>query len=96
MKQKIEDLLKQAKQIMGDGADFIIVAHKDGQCGATIHGGTDKVAEAIFSCMHQPNNPIGPVLYHIIKSNVLNILSNPSPFANNLIDQIEKILPDDE
>lgn len=33
MKQKTEELLKKAKEIMGEGSDFLIIAHKDGQCG---------------------------------------------------------------
>lgn len=84
MKQKTEELLKKAQEIMGEGADFLIIAHKDGQCGAVAHGDTDTIAQAIFSCMHQPDNPIGQTLYRIIQLNVTNILANPSPYANGL------------
>ena len=63
---------------------------------AVAHGQADTIAYAIFSCMHQPNNPIGQTLYRIIKLNVKNILRNPSLFANDLIDTIESILPEDE
>lgn len=96
MKQKTEELLKQAQQIMGEDSDFLIIAHKEGQCGAVAHGETDNIAQAIFSCMHQPNNPIGQTLYRIIKLIVLNTLRNPSPYATDLINVIDQALPDDE
>lgn len=84
MKQKTEELLKKAQEIMGEGSDFLIIAHKDGQCGAVAHGETDTIAQAIFSCMHQPDNPIGQTLYRIIQLIVTNILANPSPYARSL------------
>ena len=84
MKQKTKELLKKAQEIMGEGSDFLIIAHKEGQCGAVAHGDTDTIAQAIFSCMHQPDNPIGQTLYRIIQLNVTNILANPSPYANRL------------
>ena len=84
MKKKTEELLKKAQEIMGEGSDFLIIAHKDGQCGAVAHGDTDTIAQAIFSCMRQPDNPIGQTLYRIIQLNVTNILANPSPYANGL------------
>lgn len=96
MNQKTEKLLEQAKLIMGDDADFLIIAHKNGQCGAVAHGETDNIAQSIFSCMHQPNNPIGQTLYRIINLNVANMLRNPSPLAGHMIDTINNILPEDE
>lgn len=96
MKQKTENLLEQAKQIMGDESDFIIIAHQNGQCGAVSHGETDNIAQAIFSCMHQPNNPIGQALYRIIKLNVMNMLRNPSAFSCDMIEMIDQILSDNE
>lgn len=96
MKQKTEELLKKAQQIMGDDSDFLIIAHKDGQCGAVAHGETDNIAQAIFSCMHQPNNPIGSTLYRIIKLNVMNMLRNPSIYAKDMLDSIDLIIPDNE
>lgn len=96
MKQKTEHLLDQARQIMGDDADFFIIAHKKDKCGAVAHGNTDTIAQAIFSCMHNPGNPIGATMYRIIKLNVMNILKSPSPYALDLIDTINSILPDNE
>ena len=85
MEQEIEELLKKAQEIMGEGSDFLIVTHKDGQCGAIAHGKTDTIAQTIFSCMHQPDNPIGQILFRIIQLNVTNILTNPSsPYVNRL------------
>lgn len=96
MERKTNELLKQATEIMGQEADIIIIAHKNGQCGAVTHGSTDNIAQAIFSCMHQPNNPIGQAIYRIIKLNVMNMLANPSPYAVDLTESITNILPEDD
>lgn len=96
MEQKTQKLLEKAEKIMGKEADILLVTHNDGQCGAVTHGSTDNIAQAIFSCMHQPNNPIGQVFYRIIKLIVLNILSNPSPYAGDLLDAINNVLPDND
>lgn len=95
MEKRTNELLQQAEEIMGQDVDLLILAHKDGQCGAVIHGNADKIAEAIFSCMHQPNNPIGQALYGIIKQNMANILGNPSSFAVDLLKTINDVLPDE-
>lgn len=95
MEKKTNKLLEQATMIMGQEADILIIAHKDEQCGAVTHGNTDNIAQAIFSCMHQPDNPIGQAIYRIIKLNVMNILANPSPYAVNLTESITNILPED-
>lgn len=94
MEHKTQKLLERAEKIMGKDADILILSHIDGKCGAVTHGSTENIAQAIFSCIHQPNNPIGKVIYRIIKLNVMNILNNPSPFAGDLIDAINSILPD--
>lgn len=94
MEQKTQKLLEKAEKIMGKESDLLILAHNDGQCGAVTHGSTDNIAQAIFSCMHQPDNPIGQVFYRIIKLIVLNILNNPSPYADDLINSINNILPE--
>lgn len=98
MEQKTQRLLEKAEKIMGKDADILILSHTNGKCGAVTHGSTENIAQAIFSCMHQPNHPIGQVLYRIVKLNVMNILNNPSPFAGDLIDAINNILsnPDEE
>lgn len=96
MENRTNQLIKKATEIMGDDADILIIAHKDGKCGAVCHGSTDNVAHAIFSCIHQKNEPISKVLYRIVKLNVMNIISNPSPYAENILDSITSILPDDE
>lgn len=96
MKQKTEELLKKAQEIMGDESDFLIIAHKEGQCGAVAHGDSDTVAQAIFSCMHQPGDPIGQTLYRIIKLNVINMLRNQSIYAKDMLDSIDLIIPDNE
>lgn len=96
METKTNNLLREAKKIMGEDADIFIISHKDGQCGAVTHGKSDNIAQAIFACMHQPNNPIGAAIYRIIKLNVMNMISNDSPYSADLLQSINSILPDDE
>lgn len=93
MKQKIGKLSELANEILGEDSEYLIITHKNGKCSAVAHGQTDKIAEAVFSCMHQFSSPLGKPLYHIIKSNALNILRNPSPFTQDLISRIENALP---
>lgn len=96
MENKTNELLQEALQIMGNDSDLLILCHKNEQCGAVIHGETYKVAQTIFSCIHQPGNPTGQALYEMIKLIVVNILRNPSPFAQNLIDTINNVIPDED
>ena len=37
METKTNDLLREAKEIMGKDADIFIISHKEGQCGAVTH-----------------------------------------------------------
>lgn len=96
METKTNKLLKGAKEIMGENADMLIISHQNEKCGAVTHGNVDNIAKAIFSCMHQPNNPIGTAIYRIIKLNVLNIISNESPYSADLIRSINSILSEHE
>lgn len=95
MEKRTNELLQKAIDIMGQDSDLLIIAHKEGQCGAVVHGGTGNIAQAIFSCIHQPDNPTGNSLYQMIKLNAVNILKNPSPYAIDLIDAINNIIPDE-
>lgn len=93
MEEEINKLLEKAMEIMGDDTDIMIITHKDGKCGAVLHGDTDKLAEGIFSSIHHPG-PLGQSLYRIIKLNTMNLLSNPSPYAVNLSESIVNTLPE--
>ena len=95
MEEKTKRLLDKAQSIMGKETDLLIISHKDGQCGAVSHGNTDNIAQALFSCMHQPGNPIGQAIYRIIKLNAMNILSNPSPYAVDLSEAIVNLIPEE-
>ena len=96
METKTDNLLQEAKKIMGKNADIFIISHKDGQYSAVTHGDSDNIAQAIFSCMHQPNNPIGAAIYRILKLNLMNMIANNSPYSADLLQSINSILPDDE
>lgn len=96
METRTDNLLQEAKKIMGKNADIFIISHKDGQCSAVTHGDSDNIAQAIFSCMHQPNNPIGAAIYRILKLNAMNMIANNSPYSADLLQSINSILPDDE
>lgn len=96
METKTNKLLQEAKGIMGEDADMFIISHQQGQCSAVTHGNADNIAKAIFSCMHQPNNPIGMAIYRIIKLNVMNIISNQSSYSADLLNSINSIFPENE
>lgn len=91
MEKKVNDLLQESLNILGEDSDIMIIAHKKGQCGAVIHGSIDNNAKAIFACIHQPNNKIGAALYRILKLNVMNLLSNPTPYGQDLVNSISQI-----
>ena len=88
MEQKTNELLEQAIQIMGEDADIMIVTHKNGQCGAVIHGNVDNCAQAVFACMHQSDDQVGNAMYRIVKLNAMNLFTNPTPYGQDLADSI--------
>lgn len=90
MEQKTNELLEQAIQIMGEDADIMIVTHKNGQCGAVIHGNVDNCAQAVFACIHQTDDKVGNAVYRIVKLNAINLLTNPTPYGQDLSDSIEE------
>lgn len=96
MKEKTNNLLQKALEVMGDNSDILIIAHKDGKCGAVVHGSNDTIAQAIFACMHQPGNAIGTALYQILRLNAMNIVGNNSKFASDLMNSIIQAMPKDE
>lgn len=91
MEQKINQLLEKALKLFGEDADITVIVHKDGQCGAMIHGTVDNNAKAMFACMHQQNQNIGNALYRILKLNLLNIIGNISPFMTDLLESIKQV-----
>lgn len=92
MEEKINELLNQVFNIVGEDSDVTIIIHKDDKCGTLLHGSADNNARSVFSCMHQSNNKIGEALYRIVKLNALNILTNPSPFSEDLLDSVKKAI----
>lgn len=94
MEKKTNELLEQALKIMGEDSDIMIIAHKNGQCGSVIHGSIDRNAQAMFACMHQEDEKVGNAVYRIIKLNAINLVTNPSPYAQDLMCSIEKAIDD--
>ena len=94
MEQKTNDLLQKALQIVGEDSDIMIILHKEGQCGAVVHGSIDNNAKALFACVHQPNNKIGEALYRILKLNVINLITNPTPYGQDLVDSLNRMAED--
>lgn len=92
METRIDKLQEQVTKIMGQDADFLIVAHKDGRFGTIKHGNTDNISQALFSCMYQQNNPIGKAIYRIVKLYVMNLFANSSPYAAKLTRSITNII----
>lgn len=91
MEEKVNELLKEAFNLMGEDSDIVIIAHKDGKCASIIHGSVEINARSIFSFIHRPEDKVGQALYRILKLNVLNILGNNSPLSHDLIDSINDL-----
>lgn len=50
MDKQIKKLNKKAAEILGDNADYIIIAHKNGQCGGAARGDISNIAQAFSHC----------------------------------------------
>lgn len=98
MEDNIKNFLEKIQGELGQDADYLIMAFKNenGYIGA--NGSIDVIAQAIFNCIHDPDNPYREVLYRIIALNVENIIRNVgvSEFASPLIEIIDKALSYDE
>lgn len=92
----MEKLCKQAKEILGEDADIMILAQKDDQYMCGMLGEADNVAEAYFATMHKAGAPSSIALHRILKLVVMNVLANPSPFAVDLAESIYDILEEQE
>lgn len=93
MNKKIDKLNKSAAKTLGDGADYIVIAHKEGQSGGTIKGNVDNIAQAFFALLHQDND-LAKAVYRIIKLNAMNIINNPSPYAMDLSNALSNLVPE--
>lgn len=91
MEGKINELLEKVMTTIDKDSDAIVLVHKDGKCGAVVHGNIEHNAMSMFSCMHQTEGELGTALYNILKLNVLNILGNPSPYADDLLEAFNNL-----
>lgn len=96
MDKQISKLSNKAAQILGDGADYIIIAHKDGLCGGAAKGNIDNIAQAFFALLHQQNGDLAKAVFRIIKLNAMNIIGNPSPYAIELSNAISNLIPEND
>lgn len=93
MDKMIEKLTKQAAKNLGAGSDYMIIAHKEGVCSGSVYGNAENLAQAFFALIHQDND-VAKAVYRIVKLNAMNIISNPSPYAMDLMSAISNILPE--
>lgn len=91
MEGKINELLEKVMTTIDKDSDAVVLVHKGGKCGAVVHGNIEHNAMSMFSCMHQTEGELGTALYNILKLNVLNILGNPSPYADDLLNAINNL-----
>lgn len=91
MDKKISKLSGMAAQILGEDADYIIIAHKNGQCGGAAKGNIDNIAQSFFALLHQADGDLAKAVFRIIKLNAMNIVANPSPYAVELSRAISNI-----
>lgn len=96
METKTNKLIQEAERIIGEDGSMFIIFSKNKKYTSATRGNIDNIAQAIFCCMHQPNNPIGAVIYRILKLNVMNIISNQSQYSADLIQSINSILQENE
>lgn len=96
MDKQIKKLNKKAAEILGDNADYIIIAHKNGQCGGAARGDISNIAQAFFALLHQDNGELAKAVYRIVKLNAMNIMANQSPYAVDLSQSISKVLPESD
>lgn len=96
MDKRIAKLSNKAAEIMDDGTDYIIIAHKNGQCGGSVYGNVDNIAQAFFALLHQKNGDLAKAVFRIIKLNAMNIVSNPSPYTVDLSNTLSNMIPDND
>lgn len=94
MEEKTNELLAQAKKIMGDDADVMIIAHKDGQFSSMLTGNHENIAMAIFAVIHTTSSQICEALFRILLLNVTNIIRNKSMYMTRLITAINNVMAD--
>lgn len=92
MDKQILKLSKKAEETLGNDSDYIIIAHKNGQCSGAFHGEAANIAQAIFALIHKDNGLLAKAIYRIIKLNAMNIMANPSPYALDLSEALSKVI----
>ena len=86
MKDKLEKLRKKADKILGDDADYMVVAMNGDMCGTSLKGDAESVAQGIFATILTEDSELSLPLYSIIKRVVVGLLSSETPHALDLID----------
>ena len=96
MEEKTNQLLAQAKKIMGNDADVMIVVHKNVQFSSTLSGNHENIAMAIFTAMHTVSSNVCEALFRILLLNVTNIVRNKSMYMERLFTAINNVVCDHE
>lgn len=96
MNNKITTLSEMAEQVMGPDADYIVIAHKKGQCGGIVKGNIDNIAQTLFALIHQQGEDLSKAVFKIIKLNAMNIIANPSPYAAEFLAALTDVTPKDD
>lgn len=89
MENSVNNLLIEAIRTFGEDSNITIIVNKGDKCGTVIHGNIDNNARAMFACLHQQNEEVSKAMYRILKLNVMNIITNNSPLAEDLLNSIE-------
>lgn len=95
MEEKFNKMILRSSKAMSEKTDYLIVSYLDGLMGTTVKGNVNNIAHAFFGTMLKPGDPIGEVLFKILKLNVINILKNETEYANELLTAINNALEDD-
>ncbi|MGN1089505.1 MAG: hypothetical protein ACI4Q6_03815 [Huintestinicola sp.] len=85
-------IMDHIKDVIGASNDVLVIAHENGQCRSIVHGNMEDIAKALFCCMHdKKNNELGDFLFHVLKLNAMNIISNNSKYAVELVSAINTV-----
>lgn len=82
--KKMEQVKDELLENFGKRANMLLATKNGDKCCAMIHGSSQDIAQSIFTIMHSDDVECANELYNIVKSLVLNIIRNETPYASDL------------
>lgn len=87
MKKSIIQKAHESIQKKSPNADTMIVAHEtNDDITVSLQGDGNKIGKALYTAMHDANNPeLAAQIYLMIKNVVFNIINAPSKMADDMV-----------